>query len=153
MTRNIPAMSAVVFAISASGSASAAVDPASQARMGVQATLDASAAAWNQADLDRFMTCYEQAPTTTYVNATRTVHGYEAIRAMYAGRFDGGSSAVMGQLALEIVDFRMVGDMYAYVIGQYHLHRDAAHGGDATGPTTLLFKRTAPGWRIVADHS
>ena len=146
-------MGAVAFAIGASAVAGAAVDPAAQARVGVQAALDASAAAWSHGDLNRFMTCYEEAPTTTYVSATRTVHGYRAIRAMYAERFGGGSSAAMGQLTLEIVDFRMVGASHAYVIGQYHLRRDSAHGGDAMGPTTLLFRRTASGWRIIADHS
>ena len=126
---------------------------AGRAQTAVQAALDASAAAWSSGDLDRFMTCYEKAPTTTYVNATHVLRGYDAIRAMYAERFSGGSSAVMGQLTLNVVDFRMLGDAYAYVVGRFHLHRDAAHGGEVTGPTTLLFKRTPAGWRIIADHS
>jgi uncharacterized protein (TIGR02246 family) len=127
--------------------------PAAQAQIAVQAVLNASAAAWSSGDLDRFMACYDKAPTITYVNATHLLHGYDAIRAMYAERFGGGTSAAMGQLTLEIVDFRMIGDANAYVVGRFHLHRDAAHGGDATGPTTLLFKRTPAGWRIIADHS
>jgi uncharacterized protein (TIGR02246 family) len=142
----------VVMAIGVATGAVASA-PAAQAQIAVQAVLNASAAAWSSGDLDRFMACYEKAPTTTYVNATHLLHGYDAIRAMYAERFGGGTSAAMGQLTLEIVDFRMIGDANAYVVGRFHLHRDAAHGGDATGPTTLLFKRTPTGWRIIADHS
>jgi uncharacterized protein (TIGR02246 family) len=143
---------AMAIAISATAAAGAA-EPGTQARAAVQATLDASATAWNAGDLDRFMACYERAATTTYVSGTRFVQGYDAIRANYAARFGGGASAAMGQLSLEIVDFRMVGSDHAYVVGRFHLHRDADHGGDASGPTTLLFKRTAAGWRIIADHS
>jgi uncharacterized protein (TIGR02246 family) len=137
------------------GTATAAIAAEStpQAQAAVQAVLDASAAAWNSGDLDRFMTCYERAQTTTYVSGAHFVQGYDAIRSMYGERFGGGSSAAMGQLSLEIVDFRTVDDSHAYVVGRFHLHRDAAHGGDASGPTTLLFKRTPAGWRIIADHS
>jgi len=81
------------------------------------------------------------------------VHGYAEIRAMYAQRFGGGSQAAMGELTVDIVDFRLLGPAHAYVIGHFHLHRDAAHGGDAEGPTSLVFERTPAGWRIVADHS
>ena len=55
----------------------------------------------------------------------------------------------MGQLSLEIVDFRLLGVDHAYVVGRFHLHRDAAHGGDASGPTTLVFRRTPAGWRVA----
>jgi uncharacterized protein (TIGR02246 family) len=152
MTSSMMASAAIAVAISATAAAGA-TEPAAQARAAVQAALDASAAAWNAGDLDRFMACYERAATTTYVSGTRFVQGYDAIRANYAERFGGGTRAAMGQLSLEIVDFRMVGSDHAYVVGRFHLHRDAAHGGDASGPTTLLFRRTAAGWRIIADHS
>ena len=153
MTSGMMASAAIAVAISATTGAAAAEPAAVQARAAVQAALDASATAWNAGDLDRFMTCYERAATTTYVSGTRFVQGYDAIRAMYAERFGGGARAAMGQLSLEIVDFRMVGDAHAYVVGRFHLHRDADHGGDASGPTTLLFNRTPTGWRIIADHS
>jgi len=153
MTRGMIVGAASMIAVVGMTTGASAVEPAAKARTAVQATLDASAAAWNAADLDRFMTCYENAPTTTYVSGTHFVHGYDAIRAMYAERFGGGTSAAMGQLSLEIVDFWLLGADHAYVVGRFHLHRDAAHGGDASGPTTLLFKRTPAGWRIIADHS
>src|SRR6187402_2672597 len=132
MSMGKSAMAMMVMATAASGLA-AAPDSAAEARTEIQASLDASAAAWSTGDLDRFMTCYEQAPTTTYVSGARFVRGYDAIRAMYAERFGGGSHAKMGRLALEILDFRQIDKRHAYVVGRFHLYRAAADGGDASG--------------------
>ena len=152
MTIGLIAGMASVIVVAGTVTGAVAAEPAAQTQAAVQAILDATAGAWNAGDLDRFMTSYEPAPTTTYVNASRFVVGYDAIRAMYAGPFSGGGAA-MGRLSLEIIDFRQLGDDHAYVVGRFHLHRDAAHGGDVSGPTTLLFKRSSAGWRIIADHS
>lgn len=122
-------------------------------RVAVQGALDASAAAWNAADLDRFMTVYENAADTVYIGGGKMTRGYTAIRDMYAARFGGGSAAAMGQLSIEILDFRMPDRDHAFVVGRFHLHRVAEAGGDASGMTTLLFRRGAKGWHIVADHS
>ena len=126
---------------------------AEPARTAVQAVLDASAAAWSAGELDRFMQCYERGTGTTYVGGGKVVRGYDAIRAMYAARFGGGDRAAMGALTLEIVDFRQLGPDHAYVIGRFRLDRDQAHGGPASGPTTLVFRRTGASWHIIADHS
>lgn len=144
---------AMVTVVAGATAGARAATPAAHAQSEVQAAMNISAAAWSSGDLDRFMTCYENSSETTYVSGTRLVKGYDAIRAMYAERFGGGSKDAMGQLSLEILDFRLVGPGFAYVIGRFHLHRDAAHGGDATGSTTLLFKHMSSGWQIVADHS
>lgn len=150
---------AMVAAASASPSAMAAPRASQQvagqnsARAAIEAVLADSADAWNKADLDRFMRCYDAAPATLYVSGARVVHGTQAIRDLYGTRFDGGNRDVMGQLSLEIVDFHMLGADHAFVLGRFHLHRDAAHGGDAEGPTTLVFAKGKAGWRIIADHS
>lgn len=152
MNRCVIAGGAGLLAVAIS-SASAAVPAPGAIRIAVQAVLEASAAAWTAGDLDGFMTSYENAPTTSYVNSTRFVQGYQAIRAMYGERFGGGSKAAMGRLSIEILDVKVLDADHAYVIGRFHLHRAPADGGDASGPTTLLFHRTAAGWRIIADHS
>jgi uncharacterized protein (TIGR02246 family) len=100
-----------VVCVAASSAALAAPAPApARAHAAIQAVLDTSSAAWSAGDLDRFMTCYEDAPTTSYVSGTRFVQGYRAIRDMYAQRFGGGSKASMGRLTLEIVDLRLLAD-------------------------------------------
>ncbi|QNQ10730.1 YybH family protein [Sphingomonas alpina] len=155
MIKTILAASIAAIAVTASPviAVPAAAARPEAARIAVQEALDASAAAWNAADLDRFMTVYENAPGTVYIGGGNVVRGYQAIRDMYAGRFGGGSAAAMGQLKLEILDFRLTDRDHAFIVGRFHLHRDAASGGDASGLTSLLFHRTSAGWRIVADHS
>lgn len=121
------------------------------ARQAVQAVLDDSMEGWNRGDLDRFMASYDKAPDTTYLSGSRLVTGFDAIRATYQQRFARGTGT-MGRLSLAIVAFRPVGMDHAYVIGRFRLHR-ADVTPDAEGFTTLLFRRTATGWRIAADHS
>jgi uncharacterized protein (TIGR02246 family) len=150
--RSLGAPMALVGALAMTAISPAQAAPA-PARPAIEAVLSASAAAWSAGDLDRFMQSYAPAPDTVYVSGSHVVHGYDAIRALYAARFNGGDRLAMGALTVDIVDFRMMGPNHAWVLGQFHLHRDAAHGGDAQGPTTLVFARTQAGWRIVADHS
>jgi uncharacterized protein (TIGR02246 family) len=153
--RSLGAPAALVGAFAALAAISPihAASPAAAARSAIEAVLASSAAAWSAGDLDRFMQSYEHAPDTVYISGSQVVHGYDAIRARYAARFGGGDRLAMGALTVDIVDFRMMGPNHAWVLGKFHLHRDAAHGGDAEGPTTLVFARGAAGWRIVADHS
>lgn len=140
-------------------------------RADLQRALDASADAWNAADLGRFMDGYAESPATSYISGDRLAQGLAAIRALYEARFGPGDPAAMGHLALDILDLRPLGAAdaatndagesaasppvphHVYVIGRYRLRRDAAHGGDATGLTTLLFRKMPDGWKILADHS
>ena len=129
----------------------AAVDDAAQ--RGIRQTLADSAAAWSAGDLDRFMTCYADDAATSYVGGGKLVTGYQAIRQMYASRFGGGSRSAMGVLTIDIESLRLIAADAAYVVGRFHLRRPAADGGDVTGLTTLVFRRQAGRWLIVADHS
>ena len=125
---------------------------ASPEQVAVQTALDASAAAWTAGKLDLFMTYYADEPTTTYVSGGRVVTGYRAIRDMYASRFGGGGAA-MGRLTLEILDFRLLGPDYGLVVGRYHLFRPQDPPAGLSGLTTLVFRRTPAGWRIISDHT
>lgn len=124
------------------------------ARQGIVRTLTESSAAWSAGDLDSFMTCYADDPATSYVGGGgRLVTGYRAIRDMYAQRFGGGSRVAMGILSIDIETLKLLAPDYAYVVGRFHLRRSAADGGDASGLTTLVFRRQAGRWLIIADHS
>jgi ketosteroid isomerase-like protein len=79
------------------------------------------------------------------------VKGYRAIRDMYAARF-GGTSGALGQLTMEILDFRPLGPDYALIVGRYHL-KPAKPGPEASGVFTLVFHKSAAGWRIISDHT
>ncbi len=120
-------------------------------RMAIEDALTASARAWSRNDLDAFMHCYEDGPDTAYVKTGGVVRGYRAIRDMYAARF-GGASGALGQLSMETLDFKRLGPDYALVVGRYHL-KPARPGPEASGIFTLVFHKSAAGWRIVSDHT
>lgn len=109
---------------------------------------DASAG-WSRGDLDAFMASYEKAPQINYVSGGKVTEGYDAIREVYAPRF--AKPAEMPKLSTEIVDFDPLGANYAAVVGRFHLTLE--DGKDATGLFSLVFHKTADGWRIVSDHS
>ncbi len=48
---------------------------------------------------------------------------------------------------------RELGANYAVVTGKFHLARNAAGGGDVSGIFSLVWEKTAAGWKIILDHS
>jgi uncharacterized protein (TIGR02246 family) len=142
---------AISTAMIAPGAAVAVQTSTLAIRTAVSAVLDDSAKGWNTGDLDRFMACYDHGASTTYVSGGKVNIGFEAIRATYRTRFASRPDA-MGKLTLSILNLRLVGADHAYVVGRFVLHRPGS-AGDVEGLTTLLFRRTGAGWRIIADHS
>ena len=59
----------------------------------------------------------------------------------------------MGKLDFSGIEVHMLSADYANVVGKFHLARTAGGGGDANGVFTLLFHKTASGWRIIQDHT
>ena len=49
------------------------------------------------------------------------------------------------------LDFRLLDRAHALYIGRYTLR--AADGKEQSGMTSLVFRKEAAGWRIIADHS
>ena len=120
-------------------------------RAAVTHALDDSAAAWSRNDLAAFMSAYEDAPSTTYLKGESVLHGYGAIKAMYASRFGGSGS--MGRLSTDVLEFRPLGRDFALCIGRFALTAASGSGTVAHGMFTLVFHRTRNGWKIVSDHS
>lgn len=119
-------------------------------RREIQAVLDDSAAGWNTSDLDRFVGAYERSAATTYASSGTLMRGFDAIRKAYQARWVG--SGRNGTLRLELLDLRLIGPRHTCVVGRYHL-RSFGSASELTGITSLVFRRTAEGWRIIADQS
>jgi uncharacterized protein (TIGR02246 family) len=112
--------------------------------------LDDQVAAWNRGDIDTFMIGYNNSPETTFVGS-RVDHGWEDVRRRYHERYP--TAEKMGKLDFQDIQVQLLGSDYANVIGTFHLARSAAAGGEAKGVFTLLFRKTASGWRIIQDHT
>ncbi len=114
----------------------------------VRAVIEAQAAAWNRGDVEGYMEGYAKEETTTFVSGDTLTRGWQTVRDRYAARYD--TREKMGTLAFSELEFRPLSEFYIMATGRWQLARAA----DAPrGRFTLLFRRTAAGWRIVHDHT
>jgi ketosteroid isomerase-like protein len=116
----------------------------------IRKVLDDQALAWNRGDIPAFMTGYEDSPNTTFVG-TDITKGYAAVLDRYKTKYS--SKEKMGTLRFSGVEVQLLGIAYASVTGRFHLDRTKEAGGEASGIFTLVFKKTAGGWKIIVDHT
>ncbi|HML17187.1 MAG TPA: DUF4440 domain-containing protein [Bryobacteraceae bacterium] len=114
----------------------------------IKAVLYRQQAAWNRGDTETFLQGY--ASDTIFVGDTIT-RGLDEVRVRYQTRYPTISS--MGHLTFSDLEVHLLGVTSAYVIGRWRLERPAANGGDVGGVYTMVFRKTAKGWKIIVDHT
>lgn len=115
----------------------------------IERMLLASAAAWNRGDLEAFLDDYLRDSTTSFVSAGRVHYGWDWIRDNYAPSF--APDAARDSLRFEDPAARPLGRDHALATARFVLFR-----GDsitASGPFTLILRRSERGWKIVHDHT
>jgi ketosteroid isomerase-like protein len=101
--------------------------------------------------LEAFVQDYDDSAETTFIGREVTRGDRKAIFDRYRRGFPNRES--MGVLTYSEMQVRMVQDGVANMTGRFALKRTAAGGGDTSGRFTLVWKRTAAGWKIVHDHT
>jgi uncharacterized protein (TIGR02246 family) len=114
----------------------------------VRAVLDKQVGAWNKGDTEGFLDGY--ASDTVFVGEKMT-RGVEDLKKRYQEHYP--TRASMGKLSFYDLEIHPMGKDYAYVIGKWQLERDKEGGGNVSGVYSLVFRRTAIGWKIVLDHT
>jgi uncharacterized protein (TIGR02246 family) len=114
----------------------------------VRAVLDKQVAAWNRGDTDAFLEGYSS--DTIFVGEKMT-RGVEDLKRRYQEHYP--TRASMGKLSFYDLEIHGTGKDSAYVIGRWQLERDKEGGGNVSGVYSLVFRRTAIGWKIVLDHT
>jgi len=114
----------------------------------IRAVLDAQSAAWNRGDVEGYMDGYERSSKTVLLSGASVTRGWQTVTDRYKRNYN--SREKMGTLTFSELEFKLMGNNTAVVIGRWHLKRvnDEPHGR-----FTLIFKRTTKGWRIVHDHT
>ena len=115
----------------------------------VQQMLETSTGAWNQGDLEAFLSDYQDAPSTTFVGSRGVLAGIDEIRDNYASSF--GPGAERDSLRFESIRVRSLSPMIGIVTARWVLHADGVT--QAAGPFTLIMRRTGAGWKITHNHS
>jgi uncharacterized protein (TIGR02246 family) len=167
-TRFLRGLFAALAIMSVSADGVAEQPPAQESlgatRKSVEQVLSESIAAWNASDIDRFLSFYDDAPSTAIVARGKVGKGMPAIRSHYMP-FSPEPGA-NGILSAEILDFALLGADYVLLTLRAHVDRAAGRQGnsdqaasmaDATSVrpgvlATLLFHRTRAGWRIIYEH-
>jgi ketosteroid isomerase-like protein len=119
-----------------------------QAVAAVRKVIEEQQAAWNRGDIEGFMDGYAREEATTFVSADAVTRGWQTVLDRYKKSYD--SREKMGTLEFTELEFRPVSPFYVAALGRWHLK---GVSGDPRGRFTLLFRRTAAGWRIVHDHT
>ena len=145
------ALSVICAAALASGCASTGTSQAA-GNSGVTAELvrlmHESAAAWNRADLEGFLTTY--ANDAVFIGRNVTI-GMDAIRTSYQQNYfrDGQPRQ---QLAFDELETRMLGPNHALMRGRCIL-TNPADNKQTFCRYTLVWERRPDGWKIIHDHS
>ena len=117
----------------------------------VEKAMRDSEAAWNRGDLETFASYYDDSPQTTFIGREVTRGGTKAILDRYRRGYP--TREAMGTLTFSELEVRPLAEGLALMTGRFALKRTAAGGGDSSGRFTLIWKRTAAGWKIIHDHT
>jgi len=122
--------------------------PPDRAEAGVRAALDQQVREWNAGNLTGFMETYAKSEQTRFASGGDISLGWQTVFDRYQKKY--GTRAAMGTLRFSDLEITPLGPDATLAFGRWHLKRDA----DApSGLFTLVFRRTADGWRIVHDHT
>jgi uncharacterized protein (TIGR02246 family) len=117
----------------------------------IEKVMKDSEAAWNRGDLPAFASYYEDSPETTFMGRDVVRGGVQAILDRYRRSYP--TREAMGALTFSELTVRPLAEGVALVTGRFALKRTAAGGGDSSGRFTLIFRKTAAGWKIIHDHT
>jgi uncharacterized protein (TIGR02246 family) len=110
----------------------------------------AQQAAWNDGDLDKYVSYYKDAPDTQAILGAAAL-GLDTIRNAYRTNFPNRDA--MGKLENSEVEVRALGDNFTLITGNYHLMRSKKGGGDASGTFTEILEKTTEGWRVIFSEN
>jgi len=113
----------------------------------IQSVLDRQVAAWNEANIDEFMTGYWKSDSILFIGSKITT-GWDSTLVRYKKSYP--DKAAMGKLRFEILRMDFVSPDSYLVTGKYFLTREK---DNPSGIFTLLFKKKNGNWVIVYDHT
>ncbi|MBX9723084.1 MAG: nuclear transport factor 2 family protein [Candidatus Obscuribacterales bacterium] len=121
----------------------------SSAKDDVAAVLQLQADAWNQGDLDKFMSAYLNSEETSYTSGGTEVWGYKALHDRYQNKY-GKSPETMGKLSFSDLKCFDLGSKNELAIGRWHLELKTT---TLDGVFSLVLVKSKDGWKILHDHT
>jgi beta-aspartyl-peptidase (threonine type) len=114
----------------------------------IRKVIQAQQDAWNLGDLAGFMNGYDRSDKTTFVSGDEVTRGWQTVLDRYKKKYSDREK--MGRLSFSELEITPLAADAAVVLGRWELRRAK---DTPRGRFTLIFRRTADGWRIVQDHT
>ena len=126
----------------------AAVVDTTAIQQAVRASFDASTDGWNKGDIVAYMGSYEQSDSLRTVDGDRAYFGWQ--RGVDSWLASDPNGEQMGTAYTDEATVEVLGAESALLYNRWHI----VHEGDTmTGASTMVFRKQAPGWRIVHSHT
>ena len=120
----------------------------SKAETAIRNILTEQNQAWNNGNIDAFMSGYWQNDSLMFIGNDGITFGWKKTLQNYKKSYP--DTAAMGKLNFELLEVKRLSPAYFFVIGKWRLTRTV---GNIGGAFTLLFRKEKNKWVIVADHS
>ena len=114
----------------------------------VRGLLNRQTKEWNAGNIPAFMNTYWKSDSLMFVGKTGITYGWQKTLDNYKKNYP--DTAAMGKLKFDLLEVKRLSSDYFFVVGKWHLTRSI---GDIGGIFTLLFRKLANRWLIIADHS
>ncbi len=114
----------------------------------IRRVLEEQDAAWNRGDMETYMQGYWKSGKLVFAGAGGVQRGWQGVRERYKNSYP--DRAAMGSLTFDGLEISMLAPDAAMVLGNWKLEREKEPVG---GVFTLVMRKFAEGWRIVADHT
>ncbi len=119
-------------------------------KLAVLAVLKNQQSAWNNANIDEFMSYYWANDSLQFIGKKGITYGWKNTLDNYKKSYPDAAS--MGTLNFEILQIICFNKKQAFVLGKWNLIR-SAEKGNIGGHFTLLFKKINNKWLIISDHT
>lgn len=113
----------------------------------VRSVLAKQAKAWNDGDIDKFMSDYWKSEKLTFSSGGKTTRGWQSTYDRFKKKYKTADD--MGKLEFKDLEVTELVDS-ALVLGRWHVKRKSDEFG---GNFTLLFRKIEKRWLIVHDHT
>lgn len=114
----------------------------------VSSILNRQMEGWNQGSIEEYMSGYYQSDSLRFAANGSVTYGWQLVLERYKNRFQ--DKATMGTLTFSDVDIKILSRDVALAFGKWKLKQGE---DEQWGLFTLLFKKTAQGWRVIHDHT
>ncbi len=118
-------------------------------RDAVVKVLSLQAKAWNEGNIDEFMTGYWQSDSLKFITKNGIRHGYDSVALNYKKTY--GSREKMGTLDFSNIACAALQPGMMHVTGNWKVTE--SNGKVHSGIFSLIFRKVDQEWKIIIDHT